>query len=215
MWVQRFGATVANCVAVDRLRNVYVTGYLGSGGNTDIYTIRYSQQLKVKTLLEGFYNPVTNMTRDTARAYLRRINSPYDIVDSAKQYLDTGGTGYYSFYNTLYGEYYIQIKHRNSIETWSKATYPFQTMTYDFTTSASQAYGNNLTLKGTKYCIYSGDVNHDGIIDVVDMSITDNAAFEGLGGYIQPDVNGDYFVDLSDLAIVDNNAYNFVSVMKP
>ncbi|MEO8210156.1 MAG: SBBP repeat-containing protein [bacterium] len=218
-WLQRYDAYSndhAYGIAVDNLRNVYVTGFVQNGGFPgDFYTIRYSQTLLTKTLLEGFYNPVTNMTRDTARAYLRSVNSPFNIVDSANQYLDTSGTGYYSFYNALYGQYYIQIKHRNSIETWSTAIYPFNTMTYDFTTAASQAYGNNQILKGTKYCIYSGDVNQDGVVDLVDLAIVDDAAFNGDGGYIQPDVNGDFFVDLSDLAIVDNNASNFVSKVIP
>lgn len=45
---------------------------------------------------------------------------------------------------------------------------------YDFTPAASQTYGNNQTLVGSKYCIYSGDINQDNVIDAQDLAILDN-----------------------------------------
>ncbi|MBK7159720.1 MAG: hypothetical protein IPH77_14580 [Ignavibacteria bacterium] len=72
-----------------------------------------------------------------------------------------------------------------------------------------------MILKGTKYCIYSGDVNQDGIIDASDLSEVDNDAFNSLSGYVRTDVTGDDFVDAEDVSIVDNNAYNSVSVIRP
>ena len=41
---------------------------------------------------------------------------------------------------------------------------------YDFTTAQNKAYGNNLKLVNGKWCIYSGDVNQDGFIDINDQS---------------------------------------------
>ncbi|MBK8983795.1 MAG: hypothetical protein IPM38_16125 [Ignavibacteria bacterium] len=57
------------------------------------------------------------------------------------------------------------------------------------------AYGNNLVLKGSVYCIYSGDVNQDYIIDISDLSDVDNDVFIFASGYKATDFNGDYIVE--------------------
>ena len=86
---------------------------------------------------------------------------------------------------------------------------------YNFTSAQSQAYGNNMTLKGTSYCIYSGNVNQDDIIDGLDLSLVDNDAYNFSSGYFVTDLNGDDIVDASDLALCDMNASNFVAVVRP
>ena len=110
------------------------------------------------------------------------------------------------------------IKHRNSIETWSKTVQQFNTgfpISYDFTVSRTKAYGDNMKYKSGKYCVYSGDINQDGIVDLADLSRVDNDVSIFGGGYSISDLDGDLFVDVSDMAIVDNNAYNFVSRIRP
>jgi len=183
--------------------------------------IKYSQSktLNLKVLIEGLYDPVLNrIVNDTARVYLRNISSPYYIVDSAQAELDSAGTGKFHFPNAFSSvAYYIVIKHRNGVETWSATgnTFTSGNLSYDFTTSSSQAYGNNQILKGTKYCIYNGDVNQDGIIDGSDVSLTDNDAFNFLSGYLNTDLNGDNIIDASDLVVVDNNSFNFIGLQRP
>ena len=115
------------------------------------------------------------------------------------------------------GSYYITIRHRNSIETTSAIPVSFisNTISYDFSTAASQAYGNNLKLMGTVYVIYGADPNQDGIVDGTDMALIDNASTAVLVGYNPEDVNGDGIVDGSDMAMVDNNSTAIVSVQKP
>ena len=88
-------------------------------------------------------------------------------------------------------------------------------LSYDFTTAANKAYGDNLVLKGSKYCIFSGDVTQDGVIDGSDLGMIDNDAFNFVSGYVIADLNGDNFVDATDLAINDNNAFQFVIVKRP
>jgi len=72
-----------------------------------------------------------------------------------------------------------------------------------------------MILKGVKYCIYSGDVDQDGTVDLADGTLIDNDAFNFGSGYLQSDVNGDGLVDLSDAIYADNNAANFVIAVTP
>lgn len=178
--------------------------------------------INISVVMEGFLN-ISNNTlnkRDTVRAYLRASVSPYGIVDSAIGVIGSINlNGVFKFYNTTSGTYYIQLKHRNSIETWSKPGGQSITLggiyNYDFTSGADKAYGNNQILKGTKYCIYSGDVDQDGIIDGGDLSIADNDATNFLTGYVSTDANGDDITDASDISIIDNNSFNSIVKITP
>ncbi|MBL8008480.1 MAG: hypothetical protein JNJ56_13210 [Ignavibacteria bacterium] len=175
--------------------------------------------LHLTVLIEGFYNPGSgSQVIDTARVYLRNTSLPYAIIDSAKAVLDNLGKADFSFSNAANGTpYYLDVKHRNSIETWSSGGNSFvsNSMTFNFTTSSSQAYGNNLQLVGTKWTLFSGDVNLDGIIDASDLSQVENDAAAGQSGYVQTDVTGDDYVDAGDLSIVENNAAVGVYVVTP
>jgi len=178
-----------------------------------------STTVNIKVIPQGFYNLSTLNMRDTVTAYLINSTVPFAIVDSSKAVIDSVTfTGAFSFNNSSTGTYYLVVKHRNSLETWSNSAQVFTAggvSGYDFTTAASQAYGNNLIFKGTKYCIYSGDVNQDGTIDGSDLSLIDNASNNFLSGYVREDCNGDMFVDGSDASIADNNASNFVNIVRP
>jgi endonuclease G len=140
------------------------------------------------------------------------------LVDQNKELLSASGTGTFTFSNAINGSnYYIVVKHRNSIETWSASVQSFtsNTLSYNFTTATTQAYGSNLILKGSKYCIYSGDVNQDGLVDSRDVGIVDNDNTNYITGYTNTDINGDYTVDSRDLGIVDNNNAGYVSKNVP
>ena len=191
-----------------------------SGSLIDNYKILSSIKiLSLRSLMEGFYNSIANtIVSDTVKIFLRNITTPHEVVDSSKGILSSSGTGTFNFSKANNAtEYYIVFKHRNSLETWSAAGNKFTVdiSDYNFTTSSSQAYGNNLILIGTKYCIYSGDVNQDGVIDGADQSFIDNDSFNFISGYVVTDVNGDNFVDASDLSITDNNSSNFVTIVRP
>jgi hypothetical protein len=175
--------------------------------------------LDVRLTPQGFYNPVlqrANM-RDSVRIYLREPYAPFGIVDSAKGLIDS--VSLHGNFRTRVqpGLYYLVVKHRNSIETWSSAPVYIEAVakTYDFTLFASQAYGNNLVLNGNNYCIFSGDVNQDGIVDATDNSLIDNDAYYFREGYINTDLTGDRAVDGSDYTIAENNAASFVSAITP
>lgn len=178
--------------------------------------------VNLKIAIEGFYNSVTNHLnmKDTVTAYIRSSSAPYGIIDSASSVIDSVSlTGNFRFYNVPAGVYYISTRHRNSLETWSKSggeTFALNGVyLYDFTSSASQAYGNNLTLTGSKYCIYSGDVDQSGAIELSDIIAISNDIIAFVTGYVNTDVNGDNVADSIDQLITYNNAIDNVAVIKP
>ncbi len=179
----------------------------------------------IKLAIEGFYNAGSDGMNisDTVRIYLRNNSSPYSVVDSAKSVIDAATlTGSFSFSNAPAGTYYLQVKGRNCIETWSKAGgeifNPGAVFSYDFTNSITQAFGSNMTQvdnSPVRFAMFSGDVNQDGTVDATDVSTVDNDASNFVSGYVVTDLTGDDFVDGTDFAIADNNAANFVSVVRP
>jgi hypothetical protein len=176
-----------------------------------------SKRVEIKALIDGFYKGTT-MTPDTILVCFTSTTVPYLVIDSVKAFTDSNGLMAISVDAvTNSGSYFVKLKHRNAVETWSAApvTMVNYELLYDFTASAGQAYGDNLKLVGTKYCLYGGDVNQDGIIDYSDLAETENDSYNFASGYLRTDVTGDQFVDYSDLAIVDNNSFNFIGVITP
>ncbi|MCY7361177.1 MAG: integrin alpha, partial [Ignavibacteria bacterium] len=104
--------------------------------------------LNMTMFIEGFYNSGTNlMVSDTVNIYLRNAVSPFAFVDSAKSVVSSAGIVSAVFANAPTGTYYIVIKHRNSIVTWSKAggesLVKGISSNYNLSSSVSQAFGNN------------------------------------------------------------------------
>ena len=201
-----------------------IHGNIGSLSNEAVITYTVSN-IYISLIPEGYYNGSSkhlNM-KDTVKAYLHFNATPYDVIDSAVSVIDSVSfTGSFKFYNAPTGNYYIVIKHRNTIETWSRSGgeqfVSGTVMNYDFTSSSAQAYGSNIIQVDTspvRFAIYSGDINQDGTIDASDLSETDNDAFNSASGYVRTDVTGDNYVDAGDVSIVDNNAYNSVSAVVP
>lgn len=156
--------------------------------------------------------------QDSITVELRNSVSPYNLIESGKGMGGKGVKRRIDFLSTVNGTpYYIVVKHRNSIATWSSATHSFTngTLYYDFTTANTQAFGNNMINSGGKWSIYVGDVNQDGIVDASDVSLVDNDALSGNYGNGTTDLNCDAIVDVSDLSIIDNNSTNSVSVITP
>ncbi len=185
------------------------TGRLYSWGLQFNNETKRKSVLTLTALMQGFYNPSTNLlTSDFMKVFLRGDNPPYAIADSAIAFLNASGLGKFTFANALdENDYYLVLRHRNSIETWSNSHSnsfsPFTSqLTVDFTGSAGVAFGNNLKQVDTspvRYALYSGDVNQSGSIDALDISLTDNDVFNFVSGYVNTDVNGDNVVDAADL----------------
>jgi hypothetical protein len=114
--------------------------------------------------------------------------------------------------------YYLAITHRNHLETWSSNPVSFagDTIAYDFTTSATKAYGDNQKqVSQGKFAIMVGDVNQDGVVDISDLVAMDADLTTGTVAYIVYDLNGDGVVDISDLVKIDENLTNGAVVITP
>jgi hypothetical protein len=70
-------------------------------------------------------------------------------------------------------------------------------------------------LEGNMYAMYSGDVNQDGAIDLLDINSTENDAADFLFGYNVTDCNGDGATDLLDINTTENNASLFIFYARP
>ncbi|MEZ4824247.1 MAG: hypothetical protein R2942_18385 [Ignavibacteria bacterium] len=167
--------------------------------------------------IQGFWNGTTQVS-DTVDIHLMNSVSPYNEIASVSGVLNTNGQGTFIFNSAPSGSYYIKITHRNSLETWNASPVALSTggsLNYNFTTAASQAYGNNTILTSGRYCDYSGDVTQEGSVDLNDVVNVNNASSVFTTGYVVQDVTGDNLVDLSDLIITFNNASMFVTKISP
>lgn len=187
-------------------------------------TIIHTRNLKLKFAIEGFYDASLNkmIKEDTVMIYLRTLNAPYNIVDSAKCLVDANGminTNFVNVQNNV--NYFIVVKHRNSIETWSNSNgvkFLNNKLTYSFALSNGQVYGANekqVDQTSITYAIFSGDINQDGNIDISDVVGIYNDAQNFVAGYVKTDVTGDDYVDISDLTLAYNNSINFVGMIRP
>ena len=212
---------------VPNLQNFYY-GLQGEG--TGVF--EFSGQIKL--FLQGYYqgnslmqsvllnqnSPAASATQtDFISVELHNPNLPHELMYTYTGALQTDGLFAGVFPTAALGhEYYLIIKHRNSIETWSANPVLLSNQfNYDFTTSATQAYGNNqVEVETGIFAIYTGDLNQDGFIDSFDYPTLDTDIFNGVSGmYVNTDLNGDGFVDSFDFPVFDANSYNGVSVMTP
>ncbi len=221
------GPDLAYSIALDNSNNVFITGQsANSGTGDDIVTIKYRQttqkRLNSTSIVEAFYNDILNQMRsDTVKATLRNSIAPFSIIEQKKTVLNPAGNGLFEFNNAQSNvNYYLTINHRNSIETWSSnfITFTEEMASYDFSNSASAAYGSNqlqVDQSPLKFAMYSGDVNQDGLADLTDIVLINNDANVFEEGYENTDVNGDSFVDVTDVITAYNNSIKFVSAIRP
>ena len=189
--------------------------------------------LNLKAFLEGYYvssnlmSPVllnegvgtNSLLCDSITVELHSSSAPYALAYTYTGVIGTNGLLACTFPGSANGNaYYIVVKHRNSIETWSASpvTITAET-TYDFSNAISKAYGNNQAAVGNgQYALFSGDINQDGFVDVGDYPLFDTDLQNGIYGiYIASDLNGDGFVDVGDYPLFDANNQNGIYLITP
>lgn len=87
---------------------------------------------------------------------------------------------------------------------------------YDFTTSASNTYGNNVAeVEPNVFALYTSDVNQDKNIDLLDANMLEEDINHFQFGYLATDLNGDGNVDLLDNPVLEENISQFVFAIVP
>ena len=154
---------------------------------------------------------------DTVTIELRDATT-YAVVDTATAMLQTNGNAVATFNTAPVGSFYIVVKHRNAVQTWSAAPHAVGATPsiYDFTDSASKAYGSNMIEVGSGvFGFYSGDLNQDEVIDGSDSTDLINDIENFSFGLLATDLNGDGVVDGSDSTFLINNLENFIYSVHP
>lgn len=183
--------------------------------------------LNLKAFIEGYYQGSGTMENvlytqgitasagnecDTIQIELHSATSPYGVVSSSTQVIKTDGTVTYAGTATPGQSYYIVIKHRNALQTWSANPVLLTENTlYDFTTDAANAYNNNMTqVEPGVWAFYAGDLNQDENMDLLDLTLVESDIMTFQFGYFASDINGDGNVDLLDSPILEANINSFV-----
>jgi hypothetical protein len=185
--------------------------------------------LNLTAYIEGFMNgsvmrPVLSNSGvgssttncDNITVELRNATAPYAVAGTYTGIIGTNGTMRAAFTTVPPGNYYIALKHRNALETWSAAAVSIvNNGTYDFSIAVTQAYGDNMKVVNGKATLYSGDINADGVIDNIDYPIWETDYFTSAEGYYPSDLNGDGVVDNIDYPFWEINYFNSVETLKP
>ncbi|MGL2962857.1 DUF4082 domain-containing protein [Flavobacterium sp. RSB2_4_14] len=191
-----------------------------------------SSLVTVKIFIEGYYDVnidgmrpvlanqgVGESTSDVDEVTIELHDATtYELVASTTAMLLTNGNAVATFSTAPSGSFYIAIRHRNSLETWSATAQTVGTtpLTYDFTDAANKAYGDNMKeLESGVFGFYSGDLNQDGFIEGQDFPFLSNASDEFYEGYQATDLNGDGFVEGQDFPYLSNNSDNFIETLHP
>ena len=166
---------------------------------------------------QGMPNPTSDC--DSITIELHAATPPYSLLHSTAAVLNTGGAASTVLSPSVTpGNYYIVIKHRNGLETWSANPIALGSgaNSYNFTTDATKAFGSNQTqVQPGIWAFFSGDVNQDGVVDGLDYNDweTDNNNFAA--GYLSTDLNGDGIVDGLDFLLWETNNNSFVGMVQP
>ena len=200
--------------------NALIEGYYLGGGL--MQPVMYNA---IEIALGGSYPNTTDC--DTITVELHDQLSPGIVVpDGVSQaMLHIDGTALVTFPGTIQGgSYWIVVKNRTMVETWSSQPVTFgPTTSYNFTVMDTMAYGNNMReIEPGYWVMYSGDIDdgsltpfQDGFVDAFDFLIMDVDIQAGNSGYYVTDINGDGFVDAFDFLVLDPNIQIGISKLTP
>ena len=165
---------------------------------------------------QGLPNPLSES--DSITVELHDSNSPYALLYSHVAVLHTNGTASAVFSpGVTPGNYYIVIKHRNHVQTWSANPVTISGNTsYNFSVSANNAYASNqFDLGSGLWGLFSGDINQDDVVDGLDYNDWETESNNFGSGYVPTDLNGDGVVDGLDFLFWEVNNNNFVGMVMP
>ena len=203
--------TVGPCESIVNLK-LFIEGYYLGGGL--MTTVQNNQDFP-----DYLLPPNTNVENITVEL---RDGVSTALVASTTAMLKTDGTAVCTFPTAPSGSFYIAVKTRNTVQTWSKLpqTVGPVPLSYDFSTAATKAFDDNqAAIGGGVYGFFSGDINSNGAQDD-EIGPSDYSEWEAnanalLFGSYPTDLNGDGEVGPTDYSIWETNANNFVFALYP
>jgi chitodextrinase len=201
-----------------------------SFGQVEDYSINFvapNTTLNLKLYIEGYYDALTHaMTPvlanqgigssatdvDEITVELRNA-STFAVIATTTAVLKTDGAASCIFNSSNTGSYYIAVKHRSAVQTWSNQPISFASnpTSYDFSNALIKAFGLNLReLEPGVFGLFIGDINQDESIDNSDSTDLFNDIENSNFGFLTTDLNGDGSVDNSDSENFFNNIDNSV-----
>jgi photosystem II stability/assembly factor-like uncharacterized protein len=177
-------------------------GCTNTSAPASISVLPCSTNVAVKVYLQGYYignslmEPVLKnegignslIQTDSIIFELRESFAPYALVTSSGAMLQTNGIANANF-NSLNGNYYLVIKHRNTLPTWSALPINFSSpnVQYDFTNASNKAYGQNMKeMEPSVWAFYTGELNGDENIDLSDFSFWKRISIHLVLDILQP-----------------------------
>ena len=205
-------------------------------GSSATFTIQcgHTMTINLTAFLQGFYvgggqmSPAllyqnvpgaTGAETDTIQVEIYN-ETTFALAGSAKAILMTGGTATAVIYGSD-ANYFVAIRHRNSVLTWSSVPIAFANATptsYNFSSSLAQVMSGWMADDYSEgiYSIFSGDINQDEYVDANDYPFFDIDNSLGLCcDYYVTDLNGDGFVDANDYPFFSINNDNGVFSIHP
>lgn len=161
--------------------------------------------------------PTTPGACDSILVELHEMNPPYSLAHSVKAVLNQNGN-VTAIFPLLSGAFYIAVKHRSALTTWSSTpvSMGLGSSVYNFSSAASGAFGNNQKeLSPGIWGFYNGELSNDDNIDLVDLAIFEIDLYNFQYGYFPTDLNGDGNVDLLDIPILEENINAFIYSVHP
>ncbi len=205
--------------------------------NPVVMTFIPCAELNLRVFIQGYYQGGSKMIAvvdplghpticDTISIQLHDVISPYPVLFNLSDTLNVNGYARFRFSDAVLNHsYFISVKHRNSLETWSDSPLLFNStsISFDFSAASNRAYGTNMVDLGDgNYGLWSGDVTdgitpgvQDGEINELDRMEIENALKNFLTGYQVTDLTGDGIVESADFSLGEYNFVNQIRVSRP
>ena len=214
---QEFDSVYCNVIS-----DLYCLGTKSAQSEVKIFHQGIDRSIRVSLFLEGLFNNSTNMLNeamdgntglaawgegiaDKVNIELIQEAAPYSTLQLESDLnLSTHGLASFTTSCVNNGNYYIKVRNRNHIETWSSIPLPFNTnpVEYDFRYDAYQAFGGNpqvqVSANPALYAFYLGDLDQNGWVDADDFNMFEPDLTLGSTGFNPADFNGGGWVDADD-----------------
>lgn len=204
----------------------------GSHTLTQGFQQPFEMQLNLKAYLQGYYVGGGQMTdvlynqgvygspstvSDSITVALHEQSFPFNLAFQTTLPINQDGTVTVRGLGNMGQSYYVVLRSRNHVETWSASPITLNHNTsYDFSSGAAQAYGGNQAEVETGiYAMYAGDIVQDLVVDAFDYIAMDSDLIVGAFGYLNTDLTGDGVVDAFDYVILDANLVAAIGAVTP